>query len=492
MNNRIILIAAFFVAFSTIANASSSLLTSYSTFQNWTPILMLAILISIFIVAMIYFAGSVLNNSKVKARAVEELNQVIGVIIIAVIVIAVITFFGSASVTSIAANSIGNNVQNMCNQLMNNPLNLVNNNKINIDVGGISYSTFTPTNTICTEVNDVYTSISSGNGLSDITGYADYDLMASYVITANLTSQMAQNLEGFYQYEDMIGFLSTLTPVTTFCVADEATPLTGWLCIIPFNPRLTSISLSYTPYAGYAMLKSITKPVEVEAYLAFDVYLIELLIILTFLFAWPYLLAAGIILKSSIYTRRAGGTLIAIVIAALIIFPIIFLMEYASLNGGGANLIPIGANSNSIPILSMPGKNINTGAQVVYNSNDINFYVFPNVSNVINYYGCWPFGGLYVEELKDSAFFAIPAAGAIDFIFGFIGGIVGSLPYMPTACTQDNALALVFHLTDLYGIIGVTGYILPVLNILILITAIKGLSSLLGGDTNLAGLGNLV
>lgn len=480
MRNEIAMIIVFLLAFATLANASS-LVTSYNVFQNWLPILMLAILISIFIVAVLYFAGSILNNSKVKARATEELGQVIGTIIIAVIVIAVISFFGSASITSIATNTIGNNVQNMCSQLLNNQLNLVNSNAM-------------PTNTICTDVNNVYTSINSGSGLSDITGYANYDLMASYVITANLTSQMAQNLEGFYQYEDMIGFLTTLTSVTTYCEAVEATPLTAWLCIIPFNPRLTSISLSYTPYAGYAMLRSITKPIEVEAYTAFDVYIIEMLIILTFLFAWPYLLAAGIILKSSIYTRRVGGTLIAIVIAALIIFPIIFLMEYASLNGGGANLIPIGASSSSIPIFSMPGETLTTPPQqIVYNSNDINFYVFPNVSNIINYYGCWPIGGnIYAEELKDSAFFAIPALGAFDFIFGFIGGIVGQLPAMPTSCTPDNALALVFHLTDLYGIIGVTGYILPVLNILILISAIKGLSSLLGGDTNLAGLGNLV
>jgi hypothetical protein len=479
MRNEIAMTIVFLLAFATLANASSGLLTSYNVFQDWLPILMLAILISIFIVAILYFAGSILNNSKVKARATEELGQVIGTIIIAVIIITVISFFGSASITSITTNAIGNNVQNMCSQLLNNPLNLVKSNAM-------------PTNTICTDVNNVYTSINSGSGLSDITGYADYDLMASYVITANLTSQMAQNLEGFYQYEDMIGFLTTLTSVTTYCEAVEATPLTAWLCIIPFNPRLTSISLSYTPYAGYAMLRSITKPIEVEAYMAFDMYLIEMLIILTFLFAWPYLLAAGIILKSSIYTRRVGGTLIAIVIAALIIFPIIFLIEYASLNGGGANLIPIGANSNSIPILNMSGKTL-TGAQIVYNSNDINFYVFPNVTNVINYYGCWPIGGnIYAEELKDSAFFAVPFLGAFNFIFGLVGGIVGQLPAMPTSCTPDNALALVFHLTDLYGIIGVTGFILPVLNILILISAIKGLSSLLGGDTNLAGLGNLV
>jgi hypothetical protein len=89
----------------------------------------------------------------------------------------------------------------------------------------------------------------------------------------------------------------------------------------------------------------------------FEIYLIELLLIIGFIYAWPYLLAAGIILKASMFTRKVGGMLIGIVIAGLIIFPIIFLMEYASLNN--ATLGPIGASASTIPVFTMNGKTLN-------------------------------------------------------------------------------------------------------------------------------------
>ncbi|MGC8699454.1 MAG: hypothetical protein ACP5RK_00400 [Candidatus Micrarchaeia archaeon] len=473
---RIILIAAF-LAMIPVASAQS-FTTSYSVFKSWLSIVTLAILISIFIVSFIYLAGSALQNKKIRERAIDELGQVIGTVIIAVIIIAVVEFFGSASVTSLAANTVGSNINNICTQLQNDKLNFVNSNIM-------------PTNTICYATNTVYTDIQNGN--SDTTLFADYDLMASYIITANLTSQMAKNLDALYKYEDYIGFLTTLTPNTTWCEsATPAPPLFEAWCIVPIDPRAVSTSISYQPFRGYTILKSISKPIEMEAYLAFEIYLIEMLAIIVFLYVWPYLLAAGIILKSSIFTRRVGGMLIGIVIGGLILFPIIYLMEYVSLSN--ASIAPIGASVNSIPVFTMPGETLN-GESVVYNSNSINFYVFPNATNIINYYGCYPQGGnIYENELIISAFYAAPGVGLGNLIYyAFGGAITGSLPPLPNiVCQPDNALALIFHFTDLYGIIGVTGYILPVINILILIAAIKGISQLMGGDTNLLGLGKFV
>jgi len=471
-----------------LASASGLTITHFSVLENWISILTLAILIGIFIVSFIYFAGSLLNSSRIKETAINELGQLIGTVIIAVIIIAIVEFFGSASVTALTANTIGGNIIQICQQLSNDQFNLVDSNSIT-----------SPTNTICAATNSIYSNIQNGGGSGIGTAlFADYDLMASYIIVANLTSQMAQNLNALYQYENYIGFLSTLTPVTTYCEAAPpaslAPPLLAAWCIVPINPRALSLSVSFTPYKGYTILKEISKPIETEAYMIFEIYLIELLSIITFIYAWPYLLAAGIILKASMFTRRVGGMLIGIVIAGLIIFPIIFLMEYASLNN--ATLGPIGASPNTIPVFTMNGNTL-TGHYVVYNSNTINFFVFPNATNIVNYYGCYPFGGnIYLSELSISAYYMIPGVGIYNLLAYAIGGAVtGSLPNIPltvVSCQPQNALTLIFHFADLYGIIGVTGYILPIINILILFSAIKGISQLMGGDTNLLGLGRLV
>ncbi|MFP3289542.1 MAG: hypothetical protein RXO35_03915 [Candidatus Micrarchaeota archaeon] len=466
-----------------LASASGLTITHFSALENWISILTLAILIGIFIVSFIYFAGSLLNNSRIKETAINELGQLIGTVIIAVIIIAIVEFFGSASVTALTTNTVGSNIIQICQQLSNDQFNLVN-------------SATSPTNTICAATNSIYSSIQNGGSSSISTAlFADYDLMASYVIVANLTSQMAQNLDALYQYENYIGFLAKLTPVTTFCeAATPAPPLFGAWCIVPTIPRGLSASVSFTPYKGYSILREISKPLEVQAYTIFEIYLIELLLIITFIYVWPYLLAAGIILKASMFTRKVGGMLIGIVIAGLIIFPIIFLMEYVSLNN--ATLGPIGASPSTIPIFTMNGLSLQ-GKPIVYNSNTINFFVFPNATNIVNYYGCYPSGGnIYASELGISAYYLIPGVGLYNLLaYGIAGAATLSLPNIPltvVSCQPQNALTLIFHFADLYGIIGVTGYILTIINILILISAIKGISQLMGGDTNLLGLGRLV
>jgi len=466
-----------------LTSASGVTITHFSALENWMPILTIAILIGISIVSFIYFAGSLLNSSRIKETAMNELGQLIGTVIIAVIIIAIVEFFGSASVTTLTASTIGGNIIQICQQLSNDQFNLVN-------------SATSPTNTMCAAANSIYSNIQNGGSGSTSTAlFADYDLIASYVIVANLTSQMAQNLNALYQYENYIGFLSTLTPDITYCEsATPAPPLFEAMCIIPFDPRALSVYVSFTPYKGYAILRSISKPIEMQGYMIFEIYLIELLLIITFIYAWPYLLAAGIILKASMFTRRVGGMLIGIVIAGLIIYPIIFLMEYVALNN--ATLGPIGASSNTIPVFTMNGLTLNEKS-VVYNSNTINFFVFPNATNIVHYYGCYPLGGnIYLSELEISAYYLIPGVGLYNLLaYGAGGLITGSLPNIPltvVSCQPQNALTLIFHFADLYGIIGVTGYILPVINILILFSAIKGISQLMGGDTNLLGLGRLV
>jgi hypothetical protein len=83
------------------------------------------------------------------------------------------------------------------------------------------------------------------------------------------------------------------------------------------------------------MILSMIKSTQLEAVLTFYVMLMQLLVITFFLFAWPYILAAGIILRSSFFTRRTGGLLMAISLVAVLIYPILYGMEY------GANRITV-------------------------------------------------------------------------------------------------------------------------------------------------------
>ena len=51
---------------------------------------------------------------------------------------------------------------------------------------------------------------------------------------------------------------------------------------------------------------------------------------------------------------------------------------------------------------------------------------------------------------------------------------------------------MLFMIMNAYGIIGIPAYWLPIMNLVITLSGIIGLSGLLGGDTSMAGLGNLV
>lgn len=127
-----------------------------------------------------------------------------------------------------------------------------------------------------------------------------------------------------------------------------------------------------------------------------------------------------------------------------------------------------------------------------------NFYVFPSVKAIANYYGCWPPNGgslgAFGGELEDIAFEWIPFLNIAQFFESLGGGLVNGAPdpNLPAECHPSNAVPLLFAYADMYGIYGVSAYLLPILNILITLAAIIGLSSLLGGDTSLGGIGRLI
>ena len=338
--------------------------------------------------------------------------------------------------------------------------------------------------------------------------------------------------------------------------------------------------------------------------MTFYLFIMQLLIILVLLFAWPYLLAAGIILRSTFLTRRLGGLLIAIVVASLLVFPLMFLLEYSALSnpsiaspigantlpnlplyeyvdegGGIANVIVYGASSGYVPAIPTPpgspgwvsscsgyvfenrcGKPSTIPAQntqgwgcvssvtewqkchdgymqsapqcpgaFVYESvcgdsntmqrnsggidcvgsmpsgasacaadsvpmgAGISAFVLPNASRVLRYYGCMP-SNLLGYEAGFSAWYLIPFYGAGLGVASAIGGLASNLPYVPPSmgCTPDNAINAALALPNIYGITAIMSFILPLLNILITLSAISHISGLMGGDTTIVGLSKLI
>ncbi len=215
-----------------------------------------------------------------------------------------------------------------------------------------------------------------------------------------------------------------------------------------------------------------------------------MVIIALVVFLWPYIFGIGLLLRSFIYTKKIGGLIIAITIGLVLILPTINIIEYDSFTNG--NLQPIGANT--LPNLNIYEDNVNTGNIIVFNA--INPYILPNVTQVINYYGCYPiFNNIYAQELIDAGLFLVP----ISWIFGLISILVGTsttitLPNIGVFACQypNNALNAVYALMNVYGYTSVAGFLLPILNFIIVLSAVMGLSGLIGGETDLGLLSRLI
>ncbi|MGC8623365.1 MAG: hypothetical protein ACP5TK_01690 [Candidatus Micrarchaeia archaeon] len=472
------LFAASMLIYTGNANAqSSNFITHYSTFNSWLGILTVAALVGVMIDVGIYFAGALLKDAKLKERGFQELIQTIGSVVIAVIIVTLLTSSGGiiSYLMTTAQSTVGNSITTICNNYLTNAkLDFLN-----------EQNTYSPSNTICPMVENTLNS----NGKASTTDNLDFALGATYIISANVTNEAVVNLNGLYTFEGMMGFLGSLTSKTVICEGEAG----GTCALVPIEPRVVNFDLEYKPLAGYSSIKYVTVPVEVQADLVFYLAFMQDLLIVIFLYAWPYVLGAGIIMRSILYTRRAGGLMIAAAIAALFILPLVILMEYSALSGGLSSMSPIGANS--LPVLTINETNYHTDNTITYTSNDLNFYVFPNTSYVAYYYGCYPINGnLLEEELKDSAALLIPFYGGALALEGIIYGGFPSGTFIPlfTDCTQTNLINTVFAFMNVYGVMSVVGFIMPLLNLIIFISAMLGLSQLLGGETTLPGLSWLI
>jgi hypothetical protein len=487
---------------------------------NVLPIVFAALLLDVSIVAVWYFIGVVLANSGIRESAKGEYYQFLGTAFLIVVVLWGIAAYSGLSYTLLGTTKLmsPSAISTLCTNIeTNSPL---------IVLGGTNSllsGAQTPSGKklvgICSMVDG-----------STITDKMNYPLVAAAVVTANMTAQTANNLNGAYIYDSYIGFLSQLKPVVAFCFA----PPEAEQCIIPGFALLGEyfrMSLTWTPYAGYNLIYQGIGALGTLLNLSFEAYIAQLLIISIILYIWPYLLFAGIVLRSTFFTRKIGGLFIAIVLGAIIVFPTLYGIEYLALGNGVPGITAAspanatyGFNALSVSNGILPIPSITTvNGQTTTGNYLLNFYVQPNMQQIAMANGCWPTfntgtgiaqllspvsAGIGLAEIATAGQpISLYSAEAADIFYLLnpttnLGAIVGELLtasvsnqasfILPAYCPPTGALNTNMEMLNAYGIIGVTSYFLPIINLIMTLSAIIGLSGLMGGNTSLEGLSRFV
>ncbi len=470
-------LSALLVFSASAAAAIPSITTNVSAFTEWLPIIILAIMVSVVIVLIYYIIGKLLNNKSIVSAAIFEFENAIGTAVIVVIILVLFEFFGSGVYPTLLMSNTA--ATNICTTLNGANVNFINTLQQN------------PTNQICTKIlpNVGNSSGSSaGNQSAQQTNNLDYGLASTYLVVANLTNQTATNLNAYYMFRSYMSFLSSFNSSDIICWPQQSCLESGFGV---FEAKYT-----FQPFGGYEILLGSANLLTQQSTLIFYFFIIQLITITVLLYAWPYILAAGIILRASFLTRRVGGLLIAIAVVGLLVYPAIFLMQYNSLNNLSGSS-PIGAAS--VPNLQLIGK---TPTGTINYDTRLNFYVFPRADYIIANSGCWPPGGnLIAGELQVIGAYGSPGLGLINGALNLLSTASSSLggPQLNSqllslgfGCRSPNAIQTVFALYNLYGIMSIIGVIFPILNVLITISALISVSSILGGDTRLFGLERLV
>ncbi len=529
-------------AIGSCAQQSTGLAGSLSTCaaqSNLAPIIIIAFLLDSAIIGIWYMVGYLLNSGRVKAGAKSEVVQLIGTAVIIAVILGMMALFAQTYGAATASTPLGSKSMNaICTNLANpttgSQLDIFSGNMISPLYGGNSQG---PYNFL-----DGWTgTTSSFPGLCSMvanpstpTEQLDYPLAATSVVIANVTNQTLGNLNSLFVVDSFIGFLDFFSPQINICVPPPDTPQC-WLPN-PFGPILFGIQASYTPYAGYDFLYEAYAPLGDLLSLAFESYFAQFLFAMAMLFVWPYMLFIGIALRATPFTRKVGGMFIAIAVGAVILLPIVYGIEYSAMAGGipqpsqatTFNSLNYGFSPvTKIPQLCEPGDSncftspyistsisgavfsvtgtpspcaTPTSFKALTPSSDcftnysVNFFVTPKYDQIAQYYGCWH-SDLIDAELADIGETLVPGANLVG---GAIGAFGGSTPSAPISypliygCTPAGGEGLLFAFFNAYGVTGVTAYFLPIINLLIVIAGIIGLSGTLGGDTELAGLAKLV
>lgn len=615
---KIYLMALFAALISGMTYAALPLESSFfGFFTGWLPIILGGIVAAISLVAVYYFIGVIIGSPRIKASALSEMEQLIGNVILIVAVIFVLELVGAGtslsfqSVLSGGPNPVNNQVHAICN-------NILPHSQVSFLISNAAGSPPEPTTAVCNIIN--------GHGVDVFTNNIDYGLAATYVVIANLTNQSIEELNSIYNFDSLIFFLRPLTAYVGYCEP--------WWCAPALAPRVEELTLSYQLYRGYVLHRVVIPSIITQANLSFYLFTMQLVLILLLLVLWPWLLAAGLVLKTFTFTRRVGGLLIAATLVGVLIYPIIFLFQYASLNtlsngpactvptnypNGGPPCVPPASGvgytgASQIPPVALCGENINTptistytngysaptqyqlfcytfakelsldtiyissrpacdtsvvpatgpgctphGADIVclidgvvpatpgpndicacppgnsgftttdyqdqvplcYVQKTLSFYTFPDAASVVRLYSCYaPDYGSLAHTANDPT---NTPDGLLDLEVRITNGLNGESPInileslgqavvqftvgaappgfspssyqpsqVPCGITTGHIYAAIAALINMYGIISVTGFILPVINVLLMISAVVGLSQLLGGETNIIGLSRFI
>jgi hypothetical protein len=522
------------IPYAIVQASTTNLITPSTNLNVWLPVIVAGLVLSFAMIGIYYMVGYLFNNKTIRAGATVEFGKLIGIAIVIMLIIWIFYVFGST--IQFTSHTGQAQITTVCNQLSNSEINFLSTNNL--------ISPMPPGATIC---NDVIDPSSTTNAL---TRNIDYGLGSVYVIEDNLTNQSVTSLNAVYMFSSMLAFLKDYKIKDTVCFPVE--------CLIPDAPSLFGLNIQSSPFSGYQIANTVPGALGIEANIIFYFLLFQLVLIMLMLLLWPYLLAAGLIFETNMFTRRIGGFLIAMVISSMLVYPTIFLFEYTSLNNIG-NLQPYGASS--IPNLALCGAplgstvyltpqltgNVNTGVfcyteakqlplSYIYKATlpdqytnmvpkiyskyppntmvpacptknaeglcffqkNLNFYVFPNMEDILNLYFTWPAGG---NLLSFEAIFIVPGVSTLANVANAIasftsllsGNFIGSFPsFSYYYVNPTHTVAAILALINVYAIEAVTGFILPIFNTLILISSILEISKLLGGEGNILGLGKFI
>ena len=478
------------------------------------PLVFAALLLDVAIIVVWYYVGVILQNSRVKESAKGEYYQFIGTVILVVLLLWGIVAYSSMATTIFGSTKLmaPSAISSLCT-------NIENTTQLNILSGGSGTPAAIQGGSFLYGYNT--TSGNSVGGLcsmlnsTSLTNKIDYPLAATGVIIANLTNQTVANLNSTYTVDAFLGFLSSLKPTVTVCLS---TPPAALPCFIPgFSSAYIAITATYSPYAGYNMLYSSLSSLGTLLTAATESYIAQIMVIWIILFIWPYLLFGGIVLRSTFFTRKIGGLLIAIALGAIIVFPTVYAIEYLTLGNGMPNIgvpssvtaLPENAIYGFNDITNIPQNTISgnflipSGVSTLLGTNfmapntvsgnyTLNFFVTPNLKKVAYSNSCWP-GTIRNSEFWDGLYLMLPGA-SLSGIGQIASTVISGYPtfWLPYVCSPSNGLNMVLEMVDSFGIIGVTAYFLPIINLIITLTSIIGMSGLMGGDTRLEGLSRFV
>ncbi len=503
--------------------------TNFSAVQSqFLPLVMVALLLDSTIISVWYLIGVLISSEKFKRSAKSEFYQLVGTAVLTMIIITSLGTFNTIFTNSVSGTIFGSQtISQLCTNIESTSnLGLLRSGTPYSFLAGISNAGADGQGTT---FQGLCSYVSAQNRDPSFTSNFDYPLAATGVVIANLTNQTAANLQNFFIISSYIGYQANMKPMVGFCLQDLPDP--AGPCQLPFTDPVPgqgqlvalNINATYQPFAGYNLPLSSMSTVGELLSLSLEMFMAQLTITSMLLYAWPFLLFIGLVLRATPFTRKIGGLFIAIAIGAIFFYPTVFAIEYINLGKGIPGILSDSTTSipsiygfNSVTynaLTTLSGSNPLVGGYLYIP----NFYVQPNLEKIAQVNDCWPgIEGLNPVNLypslttpsfalvsayvSDSAWMVIPFTNVVQIILPLLRGS-GSIPshlsipmgFFPDICSNPTHVEnLAFSVINAYGLIGVSTYFLPILNLIITLSAIIGLSGLLGGDTELAGLAKLV